>query len=334
VESAALLSAELGGAGLKYAYEDLYPQQFEHLVVLICQELLGVAVQGFADGPDGGRDARFEGTAQLHPSTSAPWSGKTIIQAKHTNGFNRAFGETDFFSLSSETTVLGEEIPKIAKLKVDGDLDHYMLFANRRLTAGLEVAIREKISGDTGVATGSIYICGLEQLELWLKRFDKIALMLDMDPIDSPLLITPDDLAEIVAAFAAQRAFILTSIDNAPVARTSLAKKNSINHMSDDYSAHLWQVLRRDESVIRAFLADPRNDEYLELYMSTVEEIQAKIIAKRKDYQSFDEVMIYLLDMLYSRDPVLKQKPHKRLTRSLLYYMYWDCDIGRSEDVA
>ena len=71
---------------MKFAYEDLSDGQFETLIVLLCQRLLGAAVQGFAKGPDGGRDAKFMGTAELHPSKNAPWVGTTIVQAKHTNG--------------------------------------------------------------------------------------------------------------------------------------------------------------------------------------------------------------------------------------------------------
>ena len=55
---------------MKYAYEDLSDAQFERLIVLLCQRLLGIAVQGFAAGPDGGRDAKFVGTAELHRSTT------------------------------------------------------------------------------------------------------------------------------------------------------------------------------------------------------------------------------------------------------------------------
>lgn len=72
---------------MKYAYEDLSDDQFERLIVILCQRLLGIAVQGFSKGPDGGRDAKFVGTAELFPSTTAPWKGTVIIQAKHTNGY-------------------------------------------------------------------------------------------------------------------------------------------------------------------------------------------------------------------------------------------------------
>jgi hypothetical protein len=87
------------------------------------------------------RDAKFVGTAGLHPSKAAPWIGTTIIQAKHTNGYNRNFSESDFFSTTATNTVLGKEIPRIKKLRTNKQLDHYMLFANRRLAGNAESEI-------------------------------------------------------------------------------------------------------------------------------------------------------------------------------------------------
>ena len=118
---------------MKFAYEDLSDDQFENLVVLLCQHLLGISVQGFAKGPDGGRDAKFVGTAELHPSTAAPWVGTTIIQAKHSNGYNRSFSETDFFSTTAKNTVIGKEIPRIKNLLTAKQLDHYMLSSHSKV---------------------------------------------------------------------------------------------------------------------------------------------------------------------------------------------------------
>src|SRR5882757_4614938 len=98
---------------MKYAYENLGDEQFETLIVFLCQKILGVAVQGFSKGPDGGRDAKFVGTAELHPSKAAPWVGTTIIQAKHTNGYNRNFSESDFFNPPVESAVLTVEVLRI-----------------------------------------------------------------------------------------------------------------------------------------------------------------------------------------------------------------------------
>lgn len=161
---------------MKFAYEDLSEDQFEKLIVLLCQRLLGLSVKGFAKGPDGGRDAKFVGKAELHPSAAAPWSGTVIVQAKHTNGYNRHFGETDFYSAKSKDTVIGKEVPRIGKLRKEKQLDHYMLFANRRLAGNADQNITQHIAQECGLPEGSIYLCGLEQLELFMKQFSEVDL--------------------------------------------------------------------------------------------------------------------------------------------------------------
>lgn len=37
---------------MKYAYENLGDEQFETLLIFLCQKLLGISVQGFSKGPD------------------------------------------------------------------------------------------------------------------------------------------------------------------------------------------------------------------------------------------------------------------------------------------
>jgi C-terminal domain 12 of the ABC-three component (ABC-3C) systems len=317
---------------VKYAYEDLSDGQFENLIVFLCQRLLGISVQGFAEGPDGGRDAKFVGTAELHPSKAAPWVGITIIQAKHTNGYNRHFLESDFYSATAKKTVLGEEIPRIKELRKSKQLDHYMLFANRRLGGNAESAICGYISKECGIPPGSLYLCGLEQLEIWLKTFPDIPKLANLDPVDFPLIVSPDDLAEVVQALARQKASISTVLDDPPTLRVTYAQKNILNNMTDGYAKTQRTKYLKETAQIHTFLAAPENIELLRLYESVVDEFQLKIIAKRKDYQTFDEVMEYLVDLLFNRDPVLRQHVHKRLTRAVLFYMYWNCDIGEIDN--
>jgi hypothetical protein len=318
---------------MKYAYENLGEDQFEKLIVFLCHELLGIATQGFAKGVDGGRDAKFVGKAQLHPSTAAPWIGITIIQAKHTNGYNRNFSETDFYNPKPDTqSIIGDEIPKITNLRDKKELDHYMLFANRRLAANAESEIASYISKPTGVPVASIYLCGVEQLEVWLKKFPGVATLANLDLVDSPLIISPDDLSEVVQAFAKHKDAVKAILDDPPTPRVSYADKNVINNMTKQYAAEQLKRYLKETPQIRRFLAAPENNELLRMYESVVEEFQLKIIAKRKDYQTFDEIMNYLIDLLFVRDPVLRQHAHKRLTRAMLFYMYWNCDIGETGD--
>lgn len=317
---------------MKYAYEDLSAEQFETLIILLCQRLLGISVQAFATGPDGGRDAKFVGTSEIHPSKAAPWVGTTIIQAKHTNGYNRNFSESDFFRTTRSNTVLGDEIPRIKALKQKNQLDHYMLFANRRLAANAESEIRGYIAGECGICEASIYLCGLEQLEIWMKTFPDVPNLAGLDPIDSPLIVSPDDLAEVVQALARHRNTVSAVLDHPPTPRVSYAQKNAINYMSDEYAKAQRKKYLKETASIHVFLAAPENRELLRMYASVADEFQLKIIAKRKDYQTFDEVMEYLVDLLFARDPILRQRAHKRLTRAVLFYMYWICDIGDGID--
>lgn len=319
---------------MKFAYEDLSDGQFETLIVFVCQHLLGASVKGFAKGPDGGRDAKFVGTAELHPSKAAPWVGTTIVQAKHTNGYNRNFSEPDFFSAKSSNTVLGKEIPRIKKLRDSKQLDHYMLFANRRLAGNADNEIGEYLAAQCGIPASSIYLCGLEQLEVWLKTFPDVAGKADLDPVDSPLIVSPDDLAEVVQALARQKDEVSALLDDPPTTRVTYERKNALNNMSAEYAKAQRKKYLKETVQIRAFLAAPENLELLRMYESVVDEFQLKIIAKRKDYQSFDDVMEYLVDLLFNRDPILRQHAHKRLTRAVLFYMYWNCDIGEVGDAA
>lgn len=317
---------------MKYAYEDLSEDQFEQLVVLLCRHLLGMGVQGFAKGVDGGRDAKFIGVAQLLPSKAAPWNGTVIVQAKHTNGYNRSFSEGDFFNLKSANNVIGKEVPRIKKLRDGKQLDHYMLFANRKLTGNAESDIREHIAKSCALPVSSIILCGLELLESWLKEFPDVPGKAKLDPIDSPLIVSPDDLSEVVQALARHMDEAATILDSPPTPRTPYETKNKVNGMSAEYATALRKRYLKETAQVKVFLAAPENEELLRMYESVVEEFQFKIISKRKDYQSFDEVMEYLLDLLFNRDPLLSA--NKRLTRVMLFYMYWNCDIGEGDDAA
>ena len=311
---------------MKYDYPNLSESQFEDLVVALCQKLFGIAVQGFSKGVDGGRDARFFGTAEMFPSKAKPWDGKVIIQAKHTSDYNRSFSENDFFSPSNSSCIILTEIEKIKKLKANGELDYYLLVSNRKLTGNADISIRKYISTETGIPIENVHIAGIEQLEMWLKQYPSVVDVAKIDPIDSPLNVSPDELAEIIEALLSNRDALKGSL---PVARTTLAEKDRLNQMTEEYSKNLRKNYLSYAESIRNFLANPLNEELQKKYDTAVEEFNLRIIAKRKDYQTFDAVMGHIIDILF-RDPILTK--NRRLTRAVLFYMYWNCDIGKTTE--
>ncbi|MCW5128618.1 hypothetical protein B7L18_038280, partial [Burkholderia cenocepacia] len=135
----------------------------------------------------------------------------------------------------------------------------YMLFGNRRLTGNAEAEIRAHIAERCDIPISSIYLCGVEQLELWLKRFPDVANEADLDPVDSPLIVSPDDLAEVVQALASQMDGVRSVLDDPPTRRVNFEQKNVLNNMSAEYAKVLQRKYLKETAQIEAFLAAPEN---------------------------------------------------------------------------
>ncbi|WP_201615482.1 ABC-three component system protein [Psychrobacter urativorans] len=314
-----------------YQYQDMNELDFEVLAVQICKETLGEATQGFAPGPDGGRDGKFVGTANEYPSRSKPWTGITIIQAKHTSGINQHFLDSSFFSEGSKGATLSEEVVKIKKLIDKNELDNYMLFANRKLTGGAEPQIKKYISENTGLDIGNIGVFGIDDLNSWLSRYRYIVEMVKLSPLTMSPIIRPDDLAEIIPHFANVFDISVKHKDFRPVNRTSYEEKNQINNMSDEFAKSLRKSYMSYAFQVQEFLNDPQNTNLQNLYQNAIEEFQQTfIIPRQRELKYFDEVFNELVALLIDRDYILKV--NKRLTRILVFYMYFNCDIGKSND--
>jgi hypothetical protein len=64
-----------------YNLSGLSTRSFEKLIQSIAGKVIGLGTVTFGDGPDGGREATFEGRMD-YPSTADPWEGYCVIQAK------------------------------------------------------------------------------------------------------------------------------------------------------------------------------------------------------------------------------------------------------------
>jgi hypothetical protein len=314
---------------MAYPFEDLDAADFERVVVQCMRKLFGPGVQGFASGRDGGRDARFQGTAERFPSTASPWSGLTVGQAKHTAAVNGHFSEPNFSS-TAETSILSQEIKRLKKLRESDELDFYILFSNRRLGGVVGPQLEIRVANEVGLDKQNVHFVGLERLNELLGEFPDIIRLAKIDPVDGPLLPSSQDLAEVILAIAEE--LKPSKSEPPPTERVTYAEKNELNAMSDEFAKALSQRYLGYTTKIEDFLAAPENAEILSRYEATVEDFQLKIIAKRAEYQSFDDVFNYLVDTLVKRDPVLAGRGRAQLVRVMLFYMYWHCDIGRHPD--
>lgn len=312
---------------MKLYYHDLSEDQFERLVVAICSWLLGPGTQGFSKGPDGGKDARFCGRTDHFPSAAAPWHGRVVVQAKHTDLINRKFSDPDF-SGDSASSVLTKEFPRIRQLRKAGELDYYLLFSNRRLAGVAEQKIRKRIANAADIDESAVHLCGEEALDGFLTRQPDILRWACISPFDVQPFVDPGDLARVIQAFAEARGALSAAADKdtpPPEYRISLKEKNLINGLAEDY-AGLIETYIKEFMPVKDFLAAPENAAYLRHYQDTVVDLNGFILTHREERHGFELVLESLYKRLIDRDYDLRI--NKRLTRIVFYYMYWNCDLG------
>lgn len=312
---------------MNYNYSDLSPTQFEHLVILLCYELFGMGAETFSDGPDGGRDSRFEGLAQLYPSTNRPWDGLTIIQAKHTISYNNKFNDPDFFNPESESATITVEAKKIKKLIHNDGIKNYIIFSNRKLPANANEKIKNYLCDETGLDKESIGLMGIEAMGNYFKRFPYIADAVDLNPYDVPLNIQPDDLADIIISIKDALPDIKKKNIEPNLQRTDFENKNELNNLTNSYAQAILKKMG-DFYEIEDFLSMPENEEYQQKYVETAEELHAKICIYKHDNHLFDQVIENTIELIINRDNDCKR--NKILTRTMIYYMYYKCDIGEN----
>ncbi len=306
-------------------YHNLSDRQFEELVIELCVELLGHKVQGFVSGTDGGRDARFVGQAALFRD----WNGTIVIQAKHTEMMNRKFSENDFFG-AGEKSVIGKEIPKIQALIAAKELDYYMLFANRRLTGVTEAEIRSRIASETGLDKDHIKLIDTSELDRLVKRFPAAVDRADLNPARSPADIDPQDLAEVITALAQYRQQfdeLMEGTEPPPEHRITPEQKNQAKGLRQEYFRKQIRPTMVDFSSIRRFLGHPDNQPYVKLYEDTAAELEAKLDAWTDPEVPYEKLLEVLISRLFDRDIDLRN--NRRLTRTVVFYMYCNCDIAK-----
>lgn len=311
---------------MRIEYHDLSDRDFERLVVAICFEILGPGVASFSTGRDGCRDARFEGTALHMPSSADPYKGKFIIQAKHTEDPVAKFSDTAF-SGDNASSVIACECPGVKQLVKQGLLDYYFVFANRKMSGVAEEPIRKKIADQTGAKTVELF--GIERMDNLLKKFKGAFDTFGSEPMNLPLLVTSEDLAEVILAVSENSSAFEEAFKPDELQRISFERKNEVNGLSKPLATFMRRRYMPQFAAVKEFLAKPGNENILHRYESAALEFEEQITIHQHQYSSFDDILIRVKSLLTKRDGDLARK--KALTNLIVYYMYWNCDIGKAE---
>lgn len=308
---------------MKYPLYELSDLQFEDLVVLICEKILGTGTINFSTGKDGGRDAKFTGKAEKFPSSANPWNGKLIIQAKHTANVIAKCSDSDF------KTILKKEVKeKLSKLITNKEIDYYIVFTNRKLSGIADAKLSNFIDSNISLENS---IIGEERIQLWLKEYSDIPKILKLNSLLLPLQFYEQDLKDIIIKFHDMRNELKQISKNAipDLKYTKLAEKNELNTLSKEYFEFIKEKSLLYFSQIDDFLSAVKNRTYKEYYENTVSDLQEIILIKRNEFDKFEEIIHLLYNYVLEKSPELNCK--RSLIRTFLHYMYANCDIGVKE---
>jgi len=312
---------------MDYRLELLDESKFEKLVNVICQRILGIGVIAYAEGRDGGRDGKFIGIADNFPSKSKPWSGKFIIQSKHTLSPIASCSESQF-----ENQILSIEVPKIIKLVWAGELDNYILFTNRKYSGDKGERLLAKLKKLTNL--DNVEIIGKETINnLYLNQHKDIVKLFELDKHHIPFDFSDEDIKNIIVEFRKQLPDITIDLANKvekskyDFDKIGIVEKNEKNKLGEDYFMNVIKAKSLMEfDKIQYFLENDINSEFKDYYYDIVSELSGMIVLKRTNFAVFEEIFIFIYQKITDGNNELKGS--KRHVLTLLHYMYMNCEIG------
>lgn len=311
----------------RFSLEQLSEDEFEHLVCSICKYLFGEGVHAFAKGRDAKRDGYFEGKAICFPSTSAPWEGKMIFQAKHTTKLDASCSDKDFFHNNS--SIIKKEIRELKDVLLDKHetIDCYLIFTNRKLTGDIHPEIKRYLKEELGIENADII--GLEDINNYINRYKDLIKEYHLSEFMIPDRFYEDDIRQVIILFDKKVNFeeiepkkddSLTYIDK--------PNKNKLNDINDEYFSEIKNFSVPYFKQIDDFLKDPINKDLKRMYINTVADLRG-YVHKNIEVHSFKSLLEAIIERVLGNDDREPIFQHRALVRIFVHYMYWNCDIGR-----
>ncbi len=212
-----------------YDINQLGSRPFEQLVVALCVRAIGAGIEAFGDGPDGGREATYDGTIAWSAGTSGDvterWTGYTVFQAKFHYDQSDPASNLIWFKKQIDAELLRwvEAMDKGSRMRAP----NYMVFAsNVRLSSngvsgGID-QLNKYLLGRLHDDTDPIRGLGIRAIRIW--HHAQITALIDGHPsvrYAFPALLT---IGDVLACIGANTAPGSSSADLGPAMRLHAAQ--------------------------------------------------------------------------------------------------------------
>jgi len=199
-----------------YNLDGLDPRSFEHIVQAISKKEIANGVTPFGDGPDGAREATFDGKMN-YPSLSAPWEGYLVVQSKfklHPTGDPKFDGDWLIEQLKRDLAKF-----KDAKRNLKRP-EYYLVTTNIRLSAVADTGTQDRV--DALLATEGTGL-GFKGQGVW--GYDELCRFLD----------TNQDVRNAYAQFITPGDVLGKMNENLDLFRNVGLQKNQMSHLIDRF---------------------------------------------------------------------------------------------------
>ncbi len=154
---------------MDYDFTRLSTRSFEQLVQSLAASIIGPGIVIFGDGPDGGREATFDGRINF-PSTTDPWHGYGVVQAKFRQR-PEGGGKDGEWALTELKKELGKFNTSTRDLQKP---DYYLFVTNVVLTPVSNAGGKDKLTEYLKSKKNSL---GLKDFRIW--DYDQLRVLLE-----------------------------------------------------------------------------------------------------------------------------------------------------------
>lgn len=274
-------------------------REFEHVVQALAKAVIAAGVTPFGEGPDGAREATYEGSMS-YPSVGDAWNGYLVIQSKFKQRPSASPGPNGTWFINQIKADLDKFLDDSRGLR---NPDYYLATTNIHLTP-----TENKGTYDRAIETHKEYASRLDLQGFDLWALDDISRLLDGNAAIRRAyahLITPGDaLASLADATDAFRGSALRSSSM----RTLISKFKKEEEENETFSGvipklqHYSSVVDSAEAVqgLEGKLEDAGYENFLHLGLTTKEQF-AKKLTEFQFSRSAQEILSFLLAEVYTR---------------------------------
>lgn len=178
-------------------------------------------------------------------------------------------------------------------------------------------------------------IYSYEEIAQWHADYEDVAECVKFPSIKRELDCSVDEFLDVVNAVmswaSAENDEVLPAVEITEIQRVAFRKKNELNQVDVYESDFLLKNYLAQEGNFQSILSVPSHVDIRRLYYDAAREAQRKVLSYMRKGHTFMDAFNEIVDCLMRYNNDLRR--NKKMCEEILFFMYFNCDVGRREDI-